>query len=133
MGVYDSYRTETELEQGGVVLDFGDYSVKIARAGGANLRFARVFEALTKPFRRAIQNETLSEDKAKDIAYQSYAEAIVLGWTNMKGRDGKEIPFSKENVIALFRDLPEFFLTIQQEAQRISNFRREAQKDEAKN
>ncbi len=147
MGIYQSFKTDADLEQRGVILDFGDYRVRIARAGGANLRFARVFEAKTKPFRRAIQNETLSEDKAKEIAYESYAEAIVLGWDtpvdNGDGTvryepyilddEGNQIPYSKENVIKTFKEVPDFFLTMQAEAQRVSNFRREAQEDEAKN
>lgn len=146
MGLYEAYTTDQELEKGGVILDFGDHRIRIARAGGANLRFARVFEALTKPHRRAIQNETLAEDKAKDIAHRAYAEAVVLGWDTpveedgkivykpyILGRNGEEIPFSKENVVRVFNDLPEFYLTIKAEAERISNFRREAQADEAKN
>ncbi len=146
MGLYDNYRTDEELEKQGVVLDFGEYRIRIARAGGANLKFARVFEALTKPVRRAIQNESLSEEKAKEIAHKSYAEAVVLGWDTpveengqivykpfIYGPDGEEIPFSKENLLKVFNDLPDFYATIKSEAERVSNFRREAQKAEAGN
>lgn len=146
MGLYQAYSTDKELEERGVILDFGDHRVRIARAGGANLKFARVFEALTKPVRRAIHNESLSETKAKEIAHKAYAEAVVLGWDTpveedgkvvykpfIYGPDGEEIPYSKENVVKVFTDLPDFYVAIKTEAERISNFRREAQADESKN
>lgn len=87
-GGYGSFRSDTAAEQEGVELDYGPFRVTIARAGGANKSYERLLEALTKPYRRAIQLETLDAKISERIMKEALARAVVLNWEVLVGADG---------------------------------------------
>lgn len=133
MSIYKTFSTDEELEGRGVVLDFGDGQwVRITRAGGSNKKFIKLLEAMMKPHRRAVQLELLSDDKATEIMHTVFAKAIILEW-KISDEEGKDIPFTLENALRVFKDLPEFFMQIKTEAENRSNFKRQSQEAEAKN
>lgn len=89
---YGSFRSDTAAEQDGVELDYGPFRVTIARAGGANRSYERIMEALTKPYRRAIQLETLDQKISEKIMKEAMAKAIVLNWETLVDADGAPDP-----------------------------------------
>jgi hypothetical protein len=120
MDISKKFGTDADLESGtGITLDFGGgATVTIHRAGGTNAKFMR---AAAK--RRARLNAAKNDlDASLRVLAEVYAEAIVLGWTGIE-LDGKAVPYSKENVIAAFVAVPEFFNMIRQEAEEAGNFR----------
>lgn len=146
--MFRQFETDKDLETGGIYIDYGQFRVKIARAGGANRKFASYSEAKARPYRRAIQSGTIPETIQRELLYDIFAHAIILGWevadgTNEDGttrwkpgihsKDGGVIEFSKENVKTTFRQLPDLFLDIQSQSDTIALFRREEMEDEAKN
>lgn len=130
---YTQFETDAALETEGVVLDYGEFRIRIARAGGANKKFAKVLEAKLKPYRRQIANDTLDEEVARRIQIEAYADAIVLGWDDMKGRDGKPLAFSRDNCIRLFNDLPDLFADVREQSAKVALFRREEIEEAAGN
>jgi len=148
-GMYEQFETNDDLETRGVDLDYGDFRVTIARAGGANKKFARVLEARTKPLRRAIATETINNDRANEVLMQVYAETIVLRWdtkvfTHAKPdgefkpgiepkEGGKLLVVTPENIVATFKALPDLFRDIQEQANRVSLFREMVLEDDAGN
>jgi hypothetical protein len=130
--MYEQFKTDSSLETEGVIVDYGQFRVTIARAGGGNKRFVKVLEAKTKPFKRAIQTETMDNERGLDVLREVYAEAIILNWETKKGdkfvqgiesEEGEILPFNKENVLATFRNLPDLFLDIQDQAGKAAIFR----------
>lgn len=127
-GLYQAFETNKDLENGGIELDYGKNSkgapirIRIARAGGANKRFAKVLDRLLRPYKRQLANDQLSDDVAKDVMIQAYADAVVLGWEGVEDREGNPMSFSRENVVKLFTDLPELFLDVQQQSQKAALF-----------
>lgn len=91
-GGYGSFRSDTAAEQEGVELDYGPFRVTIARAGGANKSYERILEALTKPYRRAIQLETLDHRVSELIMKEAMAKAIVLNWEVLVDAEGVPDP-----------------------------------------
>jgi hypothetical protein len=89
---YGAFRSDTAAEQEGIELDYGPFRVTIARAGGANKSYDRILEALTKPYRRAIQLETLDQKISEQIMKEAMAKAIVLNWEVRVGTDGSPDP-----------------------------------------
>lgn len=87
-GGYGSFRSDIDAEQEGVVLDYGPFRVTIARAGGSNKAYERVLEALTKPYRRAIQLETLDAKVSEKIMKEAMAKAVILNWEVLVDADG---------------------------------------------
>ena len=127
-GLYQAFETNKNLENSGIELDYGKNSkgapirIRIARAGGANKRFAKVLDRLLRPYKRQLANDQLSDDVAKDVMIQAYADAVVLGWEGVEDREGNPMEFSRDNVVKLFTDLPELFLDVQQQSQKAALF-----------
>lgn len=133
MSIYNSYKTSPDLEKNGVWLNYGDCKILVARAGGANKRFEALAKARLKNYQKAIQVGALSNQKATEIMQEIYSESVVLDWEGVTDENGKELPFSKENVLKVFKDLPDLFLDIDEQCRKISNFRQELLEEDAKN
>lgn len=149
MSLYSQFKTDKSIEKEGIVLNYGknskgkDIEIRIARAGGANVQYAKLLEAKTKPYRRQIQNETLDNEVAEKITQEVYARTVVLGWNGVefpildeKGEETgsfEELPFNEKNCIRLFQDLPDLWSDIQQQSQRSALFRAELLEQDAKN
>ena len=139
MSLYKQFETDREVEKTGIVLDYGMNSkkrpiqIRIARAGGANERYSKLLELRTKPYRRQIQNETLDNAVAEKITKEVYAQTVVLGWNGVEDRDGNDMPFTQENCVKLFTDLPDLWSDVQSQSTRASLFRAEILEADAKN
>jgi len=92
MSMYSQFATDTNLERAGIDLDYGEFRVRIARAGGSNKRYARVLETKMKPHRRALQAETLDPKRAERLLVESYAEGVILEWAVSVVADAKGAP-----------------------------------------
>ena len=145
MSIYKTFETDKNIEQEGIEVDYGDTRFVLARAGGANNRFKKVFQAKTKPYRRQIETDTLSESVARKMLAEAYAEAIIIRvdvaevddnnepilvkgekkWklNRIPLEDGTDSPATQERVTALLLDLPELFADIQEMATLASNYR----------
>ena len=111
-----------EAEEG-IRLVYGEFSIKIARAGGANQKYARKMRSSMKPYKHQIDMGTITEETAQGILADVYADSVILDWDGVKGPDGKVLPFTKENVKKLLLDLPDLFKDIQKQAENFANFR----------
>lgn len=121
------FKTSSKLEQEGIWLDYGDFRIKITRAGATNKRFKRLMEERMKPHRRAMANETMSNDLAERITREVWAEAIVLGWDSPLGSNvmpykGAAFQFSVDNCKQLFNDLPDLFIDVREQSLKLGLF-----------
>ena len=131
MGVY-SFKTDENLEKSGIYLQYGDFRVKVARAGGSNKRYAKALEKETRDYRSAIKNDQMPEDKAAEIMRRVFASTVILGWetkvegewrSGIEAEDGTLLQFSQKNVESTLENLPDLFADIQEQATKFSNFR----------
>lgn len=136
-GLYKQFATDTNIEKAGIDLQYGTPEepiiITIARAGGANTAYNRVLERVTKPYRRQIQTNTMEHKMMQKLLMEVYAEAVVLKWDGVTDKEGNEIPFSKENCVNLFIDLPDLFADVKEQAESASIFRTEVLEDAVKN
>ncbi len=136
MSIYDSFETDEQLEKDGAWIEIGDMSFKLryAGAGTTNKQFTKAFDAVSRPYRRG-QNGTVQipENKATEIFYELYAKHVVVDWKGVVGKDQEEVPYSIENCVKIFRDLPKFFLTIKGMAEEIEHFKGEQLEAESGN
>lgn len=145
MSMYKSYKTDEQLEKNGIRVLFAEDEIclTLARAGGQNAGFQKSLAANLKPYRRALQSETLSDKKANELLMKTFAESVVLKWeTRVDGiyREGIEVegktelqPATVENMVAVFQALPDLFEDIKAEASRLSNYRKVEREEDAKN
>jgi len=132
--IYDKFATDKKAEQEGIILDYGDgLKIRIARAGGSNIKYEKLVQAKLRKYERQRQLDLLDIDTLRPILREVYAEAVVLGWEGVTDRDGNEIPFTKANAIKLFEDLPDLFEDIVVQAQKAALFRQNILEAEAGN
>ena len=130
--MYEYFATDEESEKNGVVIDYGNFRVTLARAGGANKKFQRVLELKSRPYRRAIQTEMLDPDVATKILLEAYAEAVVRNWevkvqgewrSGIEGPEGELLPFNEGNVLSTYERLPDLFDEHREQASKAALYR----------
>lgn len=142
MSMYTQFETSSDFETKGIVLDYNTFRVTIARAGGANKKYEKALVAKSKPYKRLIQTGNLDKETDRKILLETYAETIVLNWETLvddkykkgiESKDGAILPFNKANVIQTFLNLPDLFVEIMQQANRLDLFKEEILEEDSKN
>lgn len=139
MSLYSQFKTDAALEKDGVILQYGNNSdgkpiqITIARAGGSNVRFMKSMDHHRKPYRRQIQNDTLDPETATVLLAKVYAESVILGWSGVEDENGNLMDYNVKNCEKLLIDLPDLFIDIQEQANKVALFREELLEAEAKN
>lgn len=142
-GLYDVFQTDENLEQAGVVVDYGDFRIRIAAASAANKRYSVYAEKKLKPVRRAMETGALSNERGQAIMADIYSKTIVLNWETMVDKEwkvgiepkggGDLLPFTPETVQETLTNLPRLLLDLQEQAQSLANFRKAELEEEVKN
>lgn len=143
MGLYDTFETDENLETNGVIVDYGDFRIKIAAAGPANKNYALYAEKKLKPVRRALETGALSNDRSMAIMADIFSKTVILGWETKVEDEWKSgieqkgttdlLPFNEENVMKTLISLPRLFTDIQTQAQSMENFRAAGVESDSKN
>lgn len=137
--LFQQFKGDEKSEKEGIVLLYGKNSkdenieFRIARAGGTNTRYLKALEHKSKPYRRQIQNNSMDLEMSQQLMRDVFAEAVLLGWTGVEDADNNPIEFTVTNAKQLFKDLPDLFADIQEQANNASLFRASLLDDEAKN
>lgn len=152
-GAFDLFSTNKEFEQGGIWLDYGQFRIKVARAGGFNRAFALRMDAVMKPYRRAIESETMDVALADRLLRTIYVDTVVKAWEVRRPAEGEEpgdddpwvagmdnpddddvlLEFNKDNVTRTFELLPDLFRDVREQATKSALFRKDIAEVEAKN
>jgi hypothetical protein len=131
MDLKKTFGTDKEKEKKGIIKQIGEGAwVRIARIG--NPDYERVLTALSKPYRLQIQRGTL-DPKIQDKLYiEVIAKTALLDWGGITD-NGVEVTYSVENAIKMLTDYPDFLEFIVAEANRLENFKLQADEDLAGN
>ncbi len=139
MSLYKQFQTDKELEKDGIVVQYGENSkgqateFRIARAGGANEAYTKRAEVVLKPYRRQIQTETIENKLAEKLLMGVFVDTVLKGWSNVEDEKGKDLPFTRENAIKLFTDLPDLYRDLREQSDKSALFRLEILEADAGN
>lgn len=137
MGLRNTFKTDKALETEGVWLEveINEHNgqpirIHVARMARSNKAYAKALDKATKPHNAAIQNETLSEAIAAKMMKNVFVDTILLGWDNLPKSeltgnedDTDELPFTRENALALFDEMDDLYQDWEKRAKAASNFR----------
>lgn len=134
MDLYKEFGTSKELENDGVEVQMGDVSFFIARMGKSNKKYMEILATLTKPFKRQIEMGLTEQnsEKINKAFVEAFSRGILKNWTNVKDKKGKELPFSPENAMKLFSDLPDLYDKLEEIASNRTTFIEEDAEEVAK-
>lgn len=91
----------------------------------SNMKFQRAISRLQQPHRRKIESGTLDPKTNRDIVCQALADAVLIDWTDVVGKDGKNVPYSVDSAFTALSRNPEFRDFISEFATNLSNYRTE--------
>ncbi len=131
MSLQDQFKTNKILETEGINIAYGpneDGSIptfRISRMHKSNKKYMKALTKATRPYRRAIELETMNEELAESVFLDVFCKTILLGWENIQDQNGVNMVFSLVNSIALFTNLPELYEDLQENAKKVAMFRDE--------
>jgi len=133
MSIFAQFKTSSDLEQDGVQFDYGNFRVRLRRAGGSNKKYAAAFQKAMKPWRtRDIDKEDVQV--RRDIMTRVFVEGCVVehSWETrnaeghfdrgIESETGEIVPATIENVIATLKLLPDLQHGLEKEAGLIDNY-----------
>lgn len=142
-GMYEAFKSDSDLERKGVVINYGKFRVTIARAGGSNKAYQKELERRTRPYMRALRNGIMDDEVAEQLMKEVYSSHIVLDWevlqedgswvSGIEGPDGELLPVTKENILLTFNNLDDLYEDIKAQANRAALFRASLREEAAKN
>lgn len=129
-------KTSSTLEKQGIEFEMANTRLLIARAGGQNTRYNAAMTKLHDKHKRAIDLRVVNDEVVTNDVYEIYAEHVVLNWwTNtaddgkpdnwqvgIEGKDGELLDVNLENVVAYFKDVPDFFHEVRTAAENAQYF-----------
>lgn len=130
---YDMFKTSEKMETEGIILDYGVFKIRVARAGGSNINFAKTVERLAKPYKFALENNTLDPKIQIRVMARAFAESVLLGWEDMLDEKGDPLPFTVDNAEKILIDLPDLFADIQRQSMTAGLFKQALLDRAAKN
>lgn len=129
MSLFASFKTNTNLEKTGILLNYGktadgrNINIRVARSGGSNTAYAKRMEVAARPHRRAMQTETIDAQLLVELVRKVFCETVVLGWENVEDEEGNPIEFSPKAAEELFIKLPDLYADVSESAGRAALFR----------
>lgn len=146
--MYSQFGTDPSIEKNGIILNYGDFRITIARSGGANKKYQKSLERVSRPYQRALQSGLMENDRAMELLKIAHAEAIVRNWEvkdpesgededkwvqGIEGPEGDILPFNRENVLKAFRALDDLFQDVREQAASAALFRTTLDEELGKN
>jgi hypothetical protein len=141
--MYKNFQNDPDAERNGIIQDYGDFRVTLARSGGANKSWEKTLERRTKKYERALATGTMDDDVAEQIMMETFADTVVLDWEvkdedgnwqrGIEGPDGEVLPFNKENLLLTFKNLPDLYNDLRIQASNSSLYRLKLREEAAKN
>lgn len=68
---------------------------------------ARNVEHLKAQAEVSLRMADVDENEREEARTRVFAEHLITGWNNIVDKDGNDLPFSRENAVALLADLPD--------------------------
>lgn len=147
MSLRKTFKTDKTAEVEGVWLEVAvnDHNgrptrIKISRMSSSNKRYTKELNKVTKPHQSAIQNDALDNDLARKMLQEVFADTVILDWDNLpkselsgNPEDTDDLEFNRDNVLALFNEMPDLYDDWEGRAQKSAAFREAEREVGAKN
>jgi len=139
MSIFNQFKTSKTAEEEGILIKFAaneDGSIptfKIGRQCRSNTKWAKTFEAKTRPYKDEISDKTIETDVAEKLNIEVFCSAILLDWQNVRDEDDVEIAFTFDNAVKLMTDLPDLYETLNAKSMVMENFLSIKMKTDSKN
>lgn len=80
MSMFEGFDTNSQLESEGIWADYGDFRVRLRRAGGGNKLYQKTAEKVMRPYQKLAKANALTNDKSIELLKIIFARAVVADW-----------------------------------------------------
>ena len=145
MNPFNMFETNVNEELDGVWNDFGDFKVLLARAGGKNTIW---FKEMNKEVKEAgvATVDALDDGQLETLIRKVFVKSVIKDH-QIKDEKGKFkqgvcvrkkekveiVPFTVENTILMFEQLPEYYKKLSKWAEDYRTFRMKIEEEQEKN
>lgn len=147
MSLRKTFKTDPKAEVEGVWLPVGinehnkkPIEICVSRMSRSNKRYTKELERVTRPHSSSIQNDSMDEEIGAKLLREVFADTILMDWRNLpkseltgNDSDSEDLPFSRENALALFEELPDLYDDWESRAKKSATFREQERKVAEKN
>jgi hypothetical protein len=147
MGLRNTFKTNSTKETEGVEIPVAvndhngkPITIRVSRMSRSNKRYTKALEEATRPHSAAIANETLDNELGAKLLQEVFVDTVLLGWSNLpkseltgNNEDTSNLPFTRENALKLFEEMPDLYDNWEAHAKRAANFRDSEREDNAGN
>lgn len=126
MSLDSLFKTDPVVEAKGIEVQYNEQIFVLARSGGSNTEYKKELTKTLKPLRRAIDTDLITDDQllpklievfAKKAVVAAYIESVdaegnVARTPGIQRKDGV-LPFTVENLVKTFKELPELYRDLQ--------------------
>lgn len=107
MSFLNKYKTDPDLENNGVWIDFGDdVHVKITRFGTTKSKEVR--RRLEKPYQNFTRKGGIPDSVLEEILMKQIAEAIIVDWKGVTDEEGAVLDCTYDNRLTVLKKYPDF-------------------------
>ncbi len=105
--LYEKFQTDTSLEETGVWMEFAPGVFFCVRSSDSNAARNEA-NAIAKARRPKVlmHGGLLPAKDADELEIRLVANALVTGWRGVTDAEGKDLPYTKENLRRIITDLP---------------------------
>ena len=134
---FDMFETDNSLETQGIIVDYGQFWIKIGRIDVPGTPFATFMTEKMRPYTRAIQLGEMDNKIAEEILREGFAKYLTFAWgskehgdgvmvgrPNLKTKKPVAIEFTPENIIDVYKTLPKLFQDLLEQSRDFTNFRK---------
>lgn len=147
MSLRSTFKTDKDAESNGVWIDveINEHNnkpirINVSRMGTANKKYTKRLEAVMQPHQSALQNDSMNNELAGRLLREVFTDTVLNGWENLpkseltgNPKDKEELAFVRDNVIALFEEMPEIYTDWSERAKKAASFRQAVKEDIVKN
>jgi len=147
--LYAMYETNKKEEVGGKWITEGPAKVKMARMGGKNTQYGKIFEKLSKKYNINVESlkDDVNREKAEDLALEVFVKAVIKDWKTLNEDDewvdgilvrdskGKKTiePYSHRHAIKLLKAIPDYYSKLTDHAGKMQTFLLKQEEEDVKN
>ena len=137
-GFESLFETDSASESEGKWVQIGNAEYLLARAGGANTRYAKEMAAALRPHQRRIQLGQMTNEEGMKLAVGPFVNTVLLNWRmknpadkaddaqpvegKLFSKDGSEVVYSKAKAKEVLLRFTDLFMALQEQASNIANY-----------
>lgn len=122
--LFNLFKTDTNLEESGIWYEISEGTkFLIRRLGGNNTRLKAAYAKYYKSKARLIESGQLPDEEAKTLMYKVFIDTCLADWEGVTDEDGNDLECTPENALDLFKKLPELYNALNEEANKVGNYR----------